>query len=47
MFDQCTLVLEGVTLAELVQLVIKVLIDLSGGTILDEQASKNSKASHP
>ena len=28
--------LEGVTLGEEVELVVKVLIDLSGGTVLDE-----------
>jgi hypothetical protein len=35
-FDESTLVLEGVTLGEEVKLVVKVLIDLSGGTVLDE-----------
>lgn len=47
MFDQCTLVLEGVTLAELVELVVKMFVDLSCGTILYKKASKNSKTSHP
>lgn len=42
MFDQCTLVLEGVTLAELIELVVKVFVDLAGGTIFDEQAAENS-----
>ena len=47
MFDQSTLVLEGVTLAELVKLVVKVFVDLAGGTIFDEQASENPQTSHP
>jgi hypothetical protein len=41
-FDQCTLVLEGVTLAELVELVIEVLVDLAGCSVLDEEASEDS-----
>jgi hypothetical protein len=31
-----TLVLEGVTLAQVVELVVEVLVDLSGGTVLDQ-----------
>jgi hypothetical protein len=34
--DECTLVLEGVTLAEVVELVVEVLVDLAGGAVLDE-----------
>ena len=34
-FNESTLVLEGVTLGQVVQLVVKVLVDLSGGTVLD------------
>jgi hypothetical protein len=33
--NQCSLVLEGVTLAEMVKFVVKVLVDLAAGTILD------------
>ena len=36
MFDECTLVLEGVTLAEVIELVVEVLVDLAGGAVLDE-----------
>jgi hypothetical protein len=46
-FDQCTLVLEGVTLAELVQFVVKVLVDLASGAVLDQKTSENTQASHP
>ena len=34
--DEGTLVLEGVTLAEVVELVVEVLVDLAGGAVLDE-----------
>lgn len=47
MLDQGTLVLERVTLAQVVQLVVQVLVDLSGGAVLDEEAAENSQAAHP
>lgn len=47
MLDQGALVLEGVTLAELVEFVVKVLVDLASGTVLDEKASKDTETSHP
>jgi NAD dependent epimerase/dehydratase family enzyme len=47
MLDQGTLVLECVTLAQLVQLVVEVLVNLAGSTILDKKTSENTKASHP
>lgn len=34
--DKCTLVLEGVTLAEMVEFVVEVLVDLACGTVLDQ-----------
>jgi len=40
--NQSTLVLEGVTLAQLVELVVEVLVDLAGGTVLDKKASENT-----
>jgi hypothetical protein len=46
-FNQSTLVLEGVTLAELVQLVVEVLIDLASGTVLDQKTTEDTEASHP
>lgn len=33
--NQCSLVLESVTLAQVVELVVKVLVDLAAGTVLD------------
>ena len=34
--NEGTLVLESVTLAQVVKLVVKVLVDLTGGAVLDE-----------
>ena len=46
-FNESTLVLEGVTLGQVVQLVVKVLVDLSGGTVLDEKTAEDSETAHP
>jgi len=35
-------VLEGVTLAEVVQLVVKVLVDLASGTVLNEETTEDT-----
>jgi hypothetical protein len=35
-FNESTLVLEGVTLGQVVELVVEVLVDLSCGAVLDE-----------
>jgi hypothetical protein len=42
-----TLVLEGVTLGEVVKLVVEVLVDLSGGTVLHKETTEDSEAAHP
>ena len=47
MFNQSALVLEGVTLAQLVELVVEVLVDLASGTVLDQQSAEDTEASHP
>ena len=39
--------LEGVTLRSVVKLVVEVLIDLAGSTVLDQQTAENAKAAHP
>lgn len=39
--------LESVTLAQVVELVVKVLIDLAGRTVLDEKATENTLTTHP
>jgi hypothetical protein len=40
-FDQGALVLEGVTLAEMVEFVVEMLVDFASCTILDEKASED------
>lgn len=45
--NQSTLVLEGVTLAQVVELVVEVLVDLAGGTVADEQTTEDTHAAHP
>ena len=45
--DESALVLEGVTLAQVVELVVEVLVDLARGTVADEQATENTHAAHP
>jgi hypothetical protein len=44
---QGTLVLECVTLAQVVELVVEVLVDLAAGTVLDEEAAEDTQAAHP
>lgn len=45
--DEGTLVLEGVTLAQVVKLVVEVLVDLAGGAVADEQTTEDTHAAHP
>lgn len=47
MLNQSTLVLEGVTLAQVVELVVEVLVDLAGGTVLDQETAEDTHAAHP
>ena len=47
MLDERTLVLEGVTLAEVVKFVIQMLVDLAGGAVLDQQTAEDTLAAHP
>lgn len=47
MLNQCSLVLEGVTLAQVVELVVEVLVDLARGTVFDQEAAEDSEAAHP
>ena len=47
MFDQSALVLEGVTLAQLVEFVVEVLVNLASSSVLDKKTSENTQASHP
>ena len=45
--NEGTLVLEGVTLGQVVELVVKMLINLSASTVLDEETAEDSQAAHP
>lgn len=45
--NEGSLVLEGVTLAGVVELVVQVLVDLAGGAVLDEEAAEDTQAAHP
>lgn len=47
MLNKGTLVLEGVTLAQVVELVVEVLVDLASGAVLDEQAAEDTQTTHP
>jgi len=46
-FNKSTLVLEGVTLAQVVELMVQVLIDLAAGPVLDEEAAEDTLTAHP
>ena len=45
--DEGALVLEGVTLAQVVQLVVQVLVDLALGAVADKEATEDTHAAHP
>jgi len=45
--NQCSLVLESVTLAQVVEFVIEMFVDLAAGTVLDEETTEDSETAHP
>lgn len=47
MLNKRALVLEGVTLGEVVELVVEVLVDLAGSTVLDKETTEDPLAAHP
>ena len=47
MFDQSALVLECVTLAEMVEFVVEMLVDLAACAIFDQKTAEDSKTTHP
>lgn len=47
MLYKSTLVLEGVTLAEMVQLVVEMLVDFAGSAIFDQKATEDTETAHP
>lgn len=46
-FDESTLVLERVALAEMVQLVVQMLVNLATGAVFEQQSPEHSKLAHP
>jgi hypothetical protein len=40
-------VLEGVTLAQVVELVVKVLVNLAGSAVLDKETAEDTQTAHP
>lgn len=47
MLNQGPLMLERVTLAQMVELVVKMFVDLAGSAVLDQKATEDTKATHP
>lgn len=41
------LVLECVTLAQVVQLVVQMLVDLAAGAVLEQKTAEDTEATHP
>ena len=39
--------LEGVTLAQVVQFMVQVLVNLAGSTVADEETAENTHTAHP
>lgn len=47
MFDQSTFMLESVTLAQMVEFVVEMLVDLAGGAVFDQKTAEDAEAAHP
>lgn len=47
MLNQCSLVLKSVALAEMIEFVVKVLINFAASTILYEEAAEDTEPPHP
>jgi hypothetical protein len=45
--DESALVLERVTLAQVVEVVVKVFVNLSGGAVLDQKTAEDAETAHP
>jgi hypothetical protein len=46
-FNEGTLVLESVTLAGVVELVVQVLVDLAASAVLDQETAEDAETTHP
>lgn len=47
MFDQRALVFEGVTFAQMIELMVEMLVDLARSPILYQETAEHSKTTHP
>lgn len=47
MLNKSTLMLEGVTLAEMIQLVVEMLVDFAGSAIFDQKTAEDAETAHP
>jgi hypothetical protein len=47
MFNERPLMLECVTLAKMIELMVKMLVNLARGTVLHEETAENTLAAHP
>ena len=47
MLDQGSLVLERVALAEMIEFVVEMLVDLAAGTVLDQETTEHTQTTHP
>ena len=47
MLDEGAFVLERITLAQMVKLVVEMLVDFASTAVLDEQTAQDTQATHP
>ena len=47
MLNKSALVLEGITLAQMVELVVEVLVDFAGSAVFDQKTAEDAEAAHP
>lgn len=47
MLDQRPFMLERITLTEMVQLVVEVLVNLATGSVFDKETTEDTKTTHP
>ena len=46
MFNEGTLILKGVTITKIVELIVKILINLTSGTVLNKKTLENLETAH-
>ena len=47
MLNECSLVLECVTLAQVVEFVVEVFVDFPRGTVFGQETTEDTKTAHP